>query len=180
MIPKMVFLTKGVGAHKDKLASFEQALRKANIEKYNLVKVSSILPPHCKSVSKKTGMEMLKPGQILHVVMAETSTNEPRRLVSAAIGVAKPANKDGYGYLSEHHGYGETAKRSGEYAEDLAATMLATTLGIEFDPETAWNERKQIYQASGKIIRTSNICQSAEGRKDGGWTTVIAAAVFVI
>lgn len=180
MIPAKMFLTKGVGVHKDKLASFEQALRKGGIEKYNLVNVSSILPPNVKTVTKEKGLELLHPGQIVFVVMARISTNESNRLISASIGVAKPAQKGGYGYLSEHHGYGDTAKKSGEYAEDLAATMLATTLGIEFDPETAWNERKQLYQASGKIIRTTNISQSAEGKKNGEWTTTIAAAVFII
>jgi arginine decarboxylase len=180
MIPKQFFLTKGVGVHKDRLASFEMALRKAGIEKCNLVQVSSILPPGCRKLSSREGKKLLKPGQIVYVVMARNDTNEPNRLVSSAIGVAKPAMKKGYGYLSEHHAFGETAKKSGEYAEDLAATMLATTLGIEFDPEVAWDERKQIYRASGKIITTSNICQSAEGDKAGRWTTTIAASVFII
>ncbi|PIR94717.1 pyruvoyl-dependent arginine decarboxylase, partial [Candidatus Falkowbacteria bacterium CG10_big_fil_rev_8_21_14_0_10_37_6] len=41
MIPRFCFFTKGAGAHKDRLASFETALRKAGIEKCNLVNVSS-------------------------------------------------------------------------------------------------------------------------------------------
>ena len=181
MIPTKFFLTKGVGVHKDKLASFELALRKAGIEKCNLVNVSSILPPACKKIPKKRGIGLLRPGQILFVVMARNATNEPNRLISSAIGVAKPAVSEGYGYLSEHHAFGETSKKSGDYAEDLAATMLATTLGVKFDPDKAWNERKQQYQASGKIIKTSHIVQSAEGYKTGKlWTTTIAAAVFII
>jgi len=181
MIPTNFFLTKGVGVHKDKLASFELALRKAGIEKCNLVNVSSIIPPACNKITRQRGIKLLRPGQILFVVMARNSTNEPNRLVSSAIGLAKPAFKEGYGYISEHHAYGETAKKSGDYAEDLAATMLASTLGIKFDPETAWDERKQIYRASGKIFKTTNICQSAEGDKSGNlWTTAVAAAVFII
>ena len=154
MIPTKVFFTKGIGVHKEKLASFEQALKKAGIEKYNLVNVSSILPPGCRTITRKKGLKLLRPGQIIYVVMARNCTNEPHRLISAAIGQAKPADKGSYGYLSEHHTYGETARKSGDYAEDLAATMLATTLGIEFDIETAWDERKQLYRASGKIIST--------------------------
>jgi len=111
--------------------------------------------------------------------MARNETNEPNRLISAAIGVAMPKDQNNYGYLSEHHTYGEVAKKSGEYAEDLAATMLATTLGIEFDPNQAWEEREQIYKASGHIFKTTHLCQSVEGNKDGLWTTVISAAVFV-
>jgi arginine decarboxylase len=125
-----------------------------------------------------TGKKLLQPGQITFVVLARMDTNEPNRLLSAAIGLALPKDQSGYGYLSEHHSYGETAKKAGDYAEDLAATMLATTLGIEFDPNTAWDERKQVYQASGKIFKTNNVCQSAQGQKDGLWTTVVAAAVF--
>jgi arginine decarboxylase len=165
-VPSRIFFTKGVGIHKDRLASFELALRKAGVEKCNLVYVSSIFPPNCKQISKPEGLKCLKPGGITYCVMARNETNEPNRLVSAAIGLALPSDAEEYGYLSEHHAYGETEKRTGEYAEDLAATMLATTLGIEFDVNAAWSEREQIYKASGKIIKTTNICQSAEGDKN--------------
>lgn len=180
MVPKKVFLTKGVGAHKDKLASFELALRDAGIEKCNLVAVSSIFPPNCKMITKQEGVQLLKPGQIAFCVISRNETNEPNRLISASVGLAMPKDNSHYGYLSEHHSFGEVAKKSGDYAEDLAATMLATTLGIEFDSEKSWDEREQIYKASGHFFKTSNICQSAEGNKDGLWTTVITAAVFLL
>ena len=178
MIPTRLFFTKGVGVHKHKLASFELALRKAGIEKCNLVTVSSILPPHCEIISANEGLRYLRPGAITFVVLARNDTSEPNRLISSAIGLAVP--DQGYGYLSEHHSFGETAKKAGEYAEDMAATMLATTLGIDFDPNTAWSEREEAYKASGKIFKTSNIVQSSEGDKDGKWTTTIAAAVFLM
>jgi arginine decarboxylase len=180
LIPVKVFFTKGVGVHKDRLASFELALRKAGIEKCNLVYVSSIFPPFCKQVSAEEGLKLIQPGQITFCVMARNETNEPNRLISAAIGLALPKEPNEYGYLSEHHTFGETGDKAGEYAEDLAATMLATTLGIEFDPNQAWEEREQIYKASGKIFKTTHLCQSAEGDKNGLWTTAISAAVFVI
>src|SRR3972149_2385249 len=148
-VPTKMFFTKGVGVAKDKLSSFELALRNAGIEKYNLVYVSSILPPQCKIISREEGLKYLSPGQIVYVVMARSETNEPNRLVSSAIGVAVPKDGNHYGYLSEHHTHGETAKKSGEYAEDLAATMLASTLGIEFDSDQNWDEREQVYKASG-------------------------------
>lgn len=179
MVPKKVFFTKGVGVHKDRLASFELALRKAGIEKCNLVTVSSILPPNCEIISKEEGLKLLKPGQVTFCVMARSETNEPNRLTSAAVGLAVPKDRENYGYLSEHHAHGETDSKTGEYAEDIAATMLATTLGIEFNSETAWEEREDVYKASGKIFKTTNICQSAEGHKDGLWTSVIALAVFI-
>ena len=178
-VPTRLFFTKGVGRHKDYLQSFELALRDAKIEICNLVTVSSIFPPGCKRISPEEGLKALQPGQITFAVMARNATNEPNRLVAASIGVALPADSASYGYLSEHHPFGETDERAGEYAEDLAATMLATTLGVEFDSQAAWDEREKVYKMSGKIVRSFNVTQSAEGHKDGIWTTVIACAILL-
>jgi len=179
MIPKNFFLTKGVGKHKEYLQSFELALRNAGIQYCNLVNVSSIIPPGCKLITKERGLSMLKPGEITFIVLARNSTNEPHRLIAASIGAAIPSGKSNYGYLSEHHSFGQTDEVAGDYAEDLAATMLATTMGLQFDPETAWDARKQLFKTSGLIIKTTNITQSATGNKNGLWTTAIAAAVFI-
>ncbi|MFO7526897.1 MAG: arginine decarboxylase, pyruvoyl-dependent [Ignavibacteriaceae bacterium] len=178
-IPSRIFLTKGVGRHKDYLSSFELALRSAGIEICNLVAVSSIFPPSCKRISREEGLKELKPGQITFAVMARNSTNEPNRLIAASIGGAIPADNTQYGYLSEYHPYGVTEKNAGDYAEDLAAQMLATTLGVEFNADVDWNEREQVFKMSGKIVKTFNITQSAEGDKTGLWTTVIAAAILL-
>src|SRR6202167_1388298 len=178
-VPKAIFFTNGVGVHKDRLSSFELALRDAGIEKANLVTVSSIFPPQCKEMSGKPGERLIKPGQIVHCVMARQDTNEPNRLIAASIGLARPADKESYGYLSEHHSYGETAKKAGDYAEDLAATMLATTLGIDFDAETAWSNRDQVFKMEKRILKTRNVVQSAEGSPKGLWSTVVALGVFV-
>jgi len=180
MLPSKVFFTKGVGIHKEYLASFELALRSAGIAPFNLVMVSSIFPPGCKIISRDEGLKLLKPGSIVHTVMARNATNEPNRLIAASIGVAIPQDKTQYGYLSEHHSFGEIAEKAGDYAEDLAATMLASTLGIEFDPDTAWDEKEELFKMSGKIVRTSNTTQSAIGNKNGLWTSVVSAAVFTI
>ncbi len=178
-VPTKIFFTKGVGREKEYLASFEAALRDARIEKYNLVSVSSIYPVNCKKVSVDAGISEMTPGQIIHTVMARNATNEPNRLIAASIGVAIPKDKTMFGYLSEHHPFGQTEKFSGDYAEDLAASMLATTLGINFNPDEAWNEKEQVFKMSGKIVNTSNITKSARGEKTGLWTTVIAAAILL-
>ena len=177
--PTKIFFTKGVGRHKDYLQSFEMALRMAGIEKCNLVSVSSIFPAGCKRISKEEGCKLIEPGMITFCVMARNSTNEPNRLIASSIGVALPKDESQYGYISEHHPFGEAEKVAGEYAEDIAAQMLATTLGIDFDPAAAWDEREQVYKASGQIYKTFNITQSAEGDKTGLWTTVIASAVML-
>jgi arginine decarboxylase len=179
MVPKRIFLTKGVGKHKERLTSFELALRDAGIASQNLVRVSSIFPPNCKLVSRKEGLKFLSPGEVVFSVVAENSSREPHRLMSSSIGVAIPSDRSTYGYLSEHHSFGESDDVAGEYAEELAAEMLATTLNVEFDPDRSWDEKKEIYKISNKIVRTANITQSAVGDKRGLWTTVIAAAVLI-
>ena len=181
IIPRKMFFSKGVGHHRNKLQSFELALRGAGIEQCNLVSVSSIFPPDCKIISKESGIKQLEPGQITFVVIAKEATNEPNRLVGASIGLAQPKNKKQYGYISEHHGFGETQKKAADFAEDLAATMLASTLGIEFDPDKAWDERKQLYIADKtRQFKSRSITQTARGHKDGLWTTVVSCAVMLI
>lgn len=179
MVPKRIFLTKGVGKHKERLTSFELALRDAGIAAQNLVRVSSIFPPDCKLTSRKEGLKYLYPGEVTFSVVAENSTREPHRLIASSIGVAIPADRSTYGYLSEHHSFGETDDQAGDYAEELAAEMLATTLNVDFDPDRSWDEKKEIYRISNKIVRTANVTQSAVGDKRGKWTTVIAAAVLI-
>lgn len=176
-----MFFTKGIGYHRNKLQSFELALREAGVEKCNLVSVSSIFPPACKLISKEEGIKELKAGQITFVVMARECSNEPNRLLFASIGLAQPKNEERYGYISEHHGFGETAKKAGDFAEDLAATMLGSTLGIELDPDAAWDERKQVYKVDAKhIFESRSITQTARGHKDGLFTTVVAMAVMLL
>ena len=173
-----MFFTKGVGRNKEKLASFEFALRDAGIEKFNLVNVSSIFPPNCKVIPKEKGLEMLKPGQVVFVVMARNETNESNRLIASSVGCAIPADPNTHGYLSEHHIFGQTDEEAGDYSEDLAARMLASTLGIEFDENASYDELKEIWKISGKIVKTTNVTQSAIG-KEGCWTSVLAAVVLI-
>jgi len=179
-VPKKVFLTKGVGRNKHQLASFELALRDAGIEKCNLVTVSSILPPDAEVISKERGLKYLKPGEVTFVVLSRNQSNEPNRLIASSIGMAVPADRSAHGYLSEHHSFGETDERAGDYAEDLAATFLASTLGIDFDVEQSWDEKEKLFKMSGKIVRTSNNTQSAIVDKNGLWTTVVSAAVLIL
>ena len=173
LIAKEIFLTKGVGKHREKLTSFELALRNAGIASFNLVRVSSIFPPQCKLISKSVGLKKLTPGQIVFCVMSEATTNEPNRLIAA------PKDSNRFGYLSEHHSYGQTERIAGDYSEDLAAEMLATTLGVNFDPEQSWDEKRKQWEISGDIVKTRNITQTAVGNRKGLWTTVISGAIFI-
>jgi arginine decarboxylase len=178
LVAKEIFLTKGVGVSKEKLASFEEALQDAGISHLNLVYVSSIFPPGCRILPRSRGIKKFSAGEIAFCVLSKNQSNENRRLISSSIGVAVPADKNTYGYLSEHHGFGQTKTEAGDYAEDLAASMLAKSLGVEFNADAAWDEKKEIYRISGKIVQTNNITQTAHCKK-GVWTTVVAVAMFI-
>jgi arginine decarboxylase len=178
-IPKRVFLTHGVGVHRQQLSAFEYALRDADIEQQNLVTVSSILPAQCELIPRGVGIEALSPGEVTFCVMARAETNEPGRWITAGIGLARPTNSAHYGYISAHHGFGMSEAETSEYVEDLAATMLASTLGVEFDPDAAWDERKRTYELSNLIVDTQSITKTAHGAPRGDWTCVVAVAVFL-
>lgn len=178
-VPNKVFLTKGVGRHREKLQSFEMALRDARIAQYNLVRVSSIFPPRCQIIPREKGIKQLHAGEVVFCVLYDNATDEPHRLVAASVGLAIPKNHDHHGYLSEHKSFGQTEQQAGDYAEDLAAEMLATTLGIPFDADKSWVERKNLWTISGEIVKTMNITQSAIGDKGRLWTSVLAGAIFV-
>ncbi len=176
-VPTKAFLTKGYGQHKEQLVSFEQALRQAEIAPFNLVRVSSIFPPHCQLISKEEGVKLLKPGQILFVVLSENQTDEPHRLITASVGLAAPVEPSHYGYLAEHEGFGEKEEDAGRYTEYLAAEMLATKMGNKLagtDPS-----RDGFALSNGMTLKTRSMTQVAEGER-GMWTTALSAAVLII
>ena len=179
-VPKKIFLTKGVGFHKEKLASFELALREAGIAPLNLITVSSILPPHCKFIDKGEGVKLLKPGQVVPVVLAKSESNISSTLVSSGVGVAVPRDKEHYGYLSEHHCTGMDDIKMEEYVEDLAAEMLATTYGVKFDPDASWDEKRELWSIDSRIVKTKSEVQTSIVSDEGLWTTTIAAAVLIL
>lgn len=180
LVAKKLFLTKGKGVHEDRLTSFEYALRDAGIAGTNIVLISSIFPPGAKLVSKKEGLNLIKPGQVLFTIYSRNQTNEPHRLISASVGIAQPSDPKRYGYLSEYEAFGQNEKKAGDYAEDIAAQMLASSLGIKFDIDKSWDEKRQQWKISGQIYKSMNITQTAVGDTKGRWTTVFAAAVLVL
>ena len=178
--PKKIFLTSGKGVHKEKLASFELALREAGIEALNLISVSSILPPHCDFISREEGVSMLNLGQVVPVVLARMESKEPNQIISSGVGVAVPSDRNHHGYLSEHHDIGMDSVKMEDYVEDLAAEMLATTYGLKFDPHASWDEKREIWSIDNRIVKTQSVVQIAKTNNEKLWTTVISAAVLIM
>ncbi len=178
LLPVKVFLVRGKGQHKEKLVSFEKALREAGIAPYNLVRVSSIYPPHCRFVTKAAGLKLLKPGQILFVVLSENATDDPHRVITASIGMAVPDDPSHYGYLAEHSDVGKSAKEISLHTEYLAAEMLATKLGEKLKEPPTGKPAASFRVSNGLSLKTRSITQSAMG-ETGVWTTALAAAVLI-
>ena len=179
-VPKKIFLTKGKGKSKERLTSFELALREAGIASLNLITVSSILPPGCEFVSQEEGTKLLSPGQVVPVVLARSDSNVLGDTVSSGVGVAVPKNKDHYGYLSEHHCIGMDNNTMEEYVEDLAAEMLATTYGVNFDPDASWDEKRELWKIDNRIVKTTSILEIAKVNEEGYWCTTVSAAVLIL
>ena len=175
-VPRRLFLTKGVGVHREELVSFELALRDACIAPFNLVTVSSILPPRCEIVGVEEGLRHLSPGQIVYCVLSRESTNQPMADVYSAVGMAIPEDPAQYGYLSEHHGSGETEQAAQAHAEELAYVMLTRALAVPAYAGACGDGNTGPGRAPR--IQSKSIAQAAAGRSDGLWTTLVAAAVF--
>jgi arginine decarboxylase len=171
LIPRKFFLTRGVGVHEDKLVSFEMALRDARIPQFNLVTVSSILPPGCEQVTIDEGLKQLSAGQIVFCVLSRNETNSPGDLISASVAVARHTDPAHHGYIAEHHTWAQTEEQVQAYSNHQAVTMLSTlTDGLNGDME-----------ASAAVLKdTLGITQTAPAATDERWTTVIAAAVFIL
>lgn len=178
LVPTKVFLVRGLGRHREKLVSFEKALREAGIAPYNLVRVSSIYPPHCRYVGKAAGLKLLQEGQILFVVLSENSTEDPGELVTASIGMAVPDDPSRYGYLAEHSDVGKSGREISLHTEYLAAEMLATKLGQKLQAPGRAKTAGTFRISNGLSLKTRSVTQGARGQK-GLWTTAIAAAVLV-
>jgi arginine decarboxylase len=182
-VPKNIFFTVGVGVHRDKLMSFEMALRDASIAPFNLVTVSSILPPMCKIVSSETGLPQLYPGQIVFAVLSRNETNENGRLISSAVGFARPLEDGQHGYISEVHEYGLPETDTKDLAEDRAAELLATLHGITIEWNKFWDPHTDMYyldqDKKTRPVQTDSIALVATGKR-GFWTSTIAAAVFTL
>jgi hypothetical protein len=87
--------------------------------------------------------------------------------LATSIGLARPIDKSSYRYLSEYHAFGRMDEEAGNYSEDLAAAMLASTLGVEFDEDESWGNKRQLWKICGNMVGSRNITQSAIVDKHG-------------
>ena len=181
LVPRKVLLAKGVGVHKEMLTSRELAMTDAGVEKMNMIKASSIIPPRCEIVPLREGKKELMIGQMAFAILAQCQTYEPHKRISAAIGIAKPDDPDMYGFfteIEEDQGYGKTQQKAAEEVMYLAISNLAMSWRAKWN-DKMFDPKKKVYRIKNKTVRVSNVTQSALGDPDGKYTTVFVAAVFV-
>lgn len=97
----------GVGAGKTTLSAFDSALKDAGVYNYNLITLSSIIPPASRVIKirrYKTPPEEY--GYKLYVVKAEYRSDEVGKFIAAGIGWFQ--EDDGRGIFVEHEIKGET------------------------------------------------------------------------
>ncbi|MFB0508086.1 MAG: pyruvoyl-dependent arginine decarboxylase [Thermodesulfobacteriota bacterium] len=101
-IPKTYFLVSGSSEGHTPLNAFDGALLNAGIGNTNLVKISSIIPPHSKEIQPITFPQ----GAIVPTAYASISSDIPGEIISAAVAVALPRDDDQPGLIMEYSGRG--------------------------------------------------------------------------
>lgn len=122
-------VSSGTGKAHTKLAAFDAALHEAGVANYNLIRLSSIIPPGSKIEVKKTIKEQPgKWGDRLYVVMAEMRVDTPNMEAWAGIGWVQD-KKTGKGLFVEHEGANEQTVR-----RDIKASLeaLMGIRGVDF------------------------------------------------
>ena len=179
LVPRAVFLTKGIGVHSERLNSFEEALREARISSFNLVTVSSIVPPHCSLLDIDDGLKLLSPGQLTFTVMSRGDCGEECRLLSASVAILFSEDPNDYGYISEFHGYGMESEEVEDWVCDQAAELYASAKGLKINWKRAWSPEAEKYTLEERIFSPRYVVSMARGMK-GKWVTTVAAAVFIL
>jgi len=122
-------LTSGTGKGHTKLAAFDAALHEAGVANYNLIRLSSVIPPSTKIVrAKPIPVQPGKWGDRLYVVMADMRVDTPNVEAWAGIGWVQD-NKTGKGLFVEHEGANEDTVR-----RDIKASLeaLQGIRGVDF------------------------------------------------
>jgi len=127
-----IYLASGLGNGPTKLAAFDAALNDAGVANYNLLRLSSVVPPGSKIIPSDSPIpEEVMPGQWgdrLYVVIAEKRVDTPNAEAWAGIGWVQD-EKTGKGLFVEHEGESEKHVRR-DIQQSLEALMA--TRNVDF------------------------------------------------
>jgi arginine decarboxylase len=105
-MPTRYFLASGASDGYTPLNAFDGALLQAGIGNTNIVKMSSIVPPHCKLVTPIA----LPPGAIVPAAYAAITSDVPGEIISAGVAIALPEDENQNGLIMEYSAKGERHK----------------------------------------------------------------------
>jgi arginine decarboxylase len=118
----------GSGSGKTCLAAFDRALFEAGISNYNLIPLSSVIPPQTEVVIKdKRTLMSDEYGYKLYVVMAESYATEAGKEAWAGLGWVHHNDNSGKGLFVEHDGENEK-----DVIEQITDTLYSMS---EYRPE---------------------------------------------
>ena len=181
-VPKRLFFTKGVGAHEQQRVAMHHALRDAGVSDCNLVKVSSVIPPGCRIISRREGAKLLRPGNIVFAVIAMSETKEPHQRATVALGWATPDQDGVPGYIAEieeEQAKGKTAKSAGDEVGQMALTLVAERLQTRIDSKSLWARSKRVHRIGGTTVHCGCITSTIIGDEKERYLSAVALALYL-
>lgn len=123
--PTQYFLVSGASDGYTPLNAFDGALLQAGIGNTNIVKMSSIVPPHCQLVAPVP----LPPGALVPAAYASITSDIPGEMISAGVAVALPEDENQNGLIMEYSAKGDRRK-----IEEIVRNMAAEGMKLR-----GWN-----------------------------------------
>jgi arginine decarboxylase len=126
-----IHIGSGVGAGPTTLAAFDAALNDVGIANYNLLRLSSVIPPNTELEIHKNGINKKMPGEWgdrLYLVMAEIRVDTPNAEAWAGIGWVQD-KETGKGLFVEHEGHSEASVRR-DITNSLNALMATRNIDL--------------------------------------------------
>lgn len=187
-VPTMVFFTHGVGTHETQRVAMQRAMEEAGVAECNMVKVSSVIPPNCRIISREHGRRLLRSGGIVHAVIAQGETNEPHQRVTAALCFAQPDSDRYPGFITEveeEETKGKSAKTATDEAGEALLTIVAEKIRAKVDAKKLWAKRgrDRKVRVGRETVRVGAITATAIAPEKQGdterWAVAMAFAVYL-
>ena len=149
----IITITAGKGHAKTLLSAFDAALKDAGVHNYNLIRLSSIVPPDTKISVRKYETPPQEYGYRLYAVQAEIRSRESGKYIGAALGWYQ--FPDGRGLFVEHEETGETKKA---VESNLAENVRKSLSELCKHRGTHFNETLMLMKSSIVKVKDSPAC----------------------
>ncbi|MEX0621801.1 MAG: pyruvoyl-dependent arginine decarboxylase [Candidatus Woykebacteria bacterium] len=150
-----ITVTAGSGTGSTTLSAFDTALKEAGIHNYNIIKLSSVIPPESEVVVKKWKNAPTEHGKKLYTVLAEIRSDLLGRTIAAGIGWYQ--TKDGRGIFAEHHDIIESLNTK-EAEENVAKKIESTVRDLCKNRSYPFNKRNFKTVISSAEVRDKPTC----------------------